>query len=130
MHDLLARKLITEADRGGLRAKTMGTVVAIIAALASIFTFLYIIFKLRQQQIMIKQLDESEKKAREVAQIKENFMANMSHEIRTPMNAILGFTNILKRKIWMKNPSITCKRYRKVARASCISSTIFLTFQK
>ncbi|MCO5291177.1 MAG: response regulator [Chitinophagaceae bacterium] len=98
LHDLLARKLITEADRGGLRAKTMGTVVAIIAALASIFTFLYIIFKLRQQQIMIKQLDESEKKAREVAQIKENFMANMSHEIRTPMNAILGFTNILKRK--------------------------------
>ncbi|MBK7099487.1 MAG: response regulator [Sphingobacteriales bacterium] len=98
MHDLLVRKLITEADRGGLRAKTMGTVVAIIAALASIFTFLYIIFKLRQQQIMIKQLDESEKKAREVAQIKENFMANMSHEIRTPMNAILGFTNILKRK--------------------------------
>lgn len=43
-------------------------------------------------------MNESEKKVKEVAQLKENFMANMSHEIRTPMNAILGFTNLLQKK--------------------------------
>ncbi len=98
IHEASARKLIEEADKNGRKAKTMGIIVALIAAAASIFTFLYITFKFREQQILIKQLDDSEKKAREAARIKENFMANMSHEIRTPMNAILGFTNILKRK--------------------------------
>lgn len=30
---------------------------------------------------------------------KDAFLANMSHELRTPLNHILGFTNILRRKI-------------------------------
>jgi len=55
-----------------------------------------IVARLRKQDHLIMQLDISEKKAKEAARIKENFMANMSHEIRTPLNAILGFTNLLK----------------------------------
>jgi CheY-like chemotaxis protein/two-component sensor histidine kinase len=47
---------------------------------------------------LIRELNASEKKVKEAAQVKQNFMANMSHEIRTPMNAILGFTNLLQRK--------------------------------
>ncbi|PWJ59232.1 PAS domain S-box-containing protein [Dyadobacter jejuensis] len=39
---------------------------------------------------------EYEKKTKEIAEAKEQFMANMSHEIRTPMNAIIGFTNLLE----------------------------------
>jgi len=58
--------------------------------------FWYIISRIRGQNLLIQQLDASEKKVREVSRIKENFMANMSHEIRTPMNAILGFTNLMK----------------------------------
>jgi CheY-like chemotaxis protein/HPt (histidine-containing phosphotransfer) domain-containing protein/two-component sensor histidine kinase len=46
---------------------------------------------------MIAALNESEKKIKEAALVKEQFLANMSHEIRTPMNAILGFTNLLKK---------------------------------
>lgn len=60
--------------------------------------FWYIINIIRKQGLLIRQLHISEKKVRESAHIKENFMANMSHEIRTPMNAILGFTNLLQQK--------------------------------
>jgi CheY-like chemotaxis protein/nitrogen-specific signal transduction histidine kinase len=59
--------------------------------------FWYILNQGKQQQKIIKLLNESEKRSKEVAGMKEQFLANMSHEIRTPMNAILGFTNLLRR---------------------------------
>jgi len=37
--------------------------------------------------------------AKQASQAKSEFLANMSHEIRTPMNAILGFTEIMERKV-------------------------------
>jgi len=46
---------------------------------------------------MIRALNESERRSKELATMQEQFLANMSHEIRTPMNSILGFTNLLKR---------------------------------
>lgn len=43
---------------------------------------------------------ETAKEAAEAANIaKSTFLANMSHEIRTPMNSIIGFTEVLNRKI-------------------------------
>lgn len=97
-HELDVKKLINEADANGQKAKTLGSIMALMAALASIFTFGYVAFKVREQQKLIGQLNASEAKAREAVRIKENFLANMSHEIRTPMNALLGFTNLLQRK--------------------------------
>jgi two-component system, NarL family, sensor histidine kinase BarA len=38
-------------------------------------------------------------KALEASQTKSQFLANMSHEIRTPLNAIIGFAEILTKKI-------------------------------
>jgi signal transduction histidine kinase len=90
--------LTLQADADGTRAKSLGTTLAILAALAAVFAFGYVSNRVRIQGILIAQLNESEKKAREAVVIKENFMANMSHEIRTPLNAILGFTNLLQRK--------------------------------
>jgi signal transduction histidine kinase len=60
--------------------------------------FWYIINTIRKQISLIQQLNISEKKVKESARLKENFIANMSHEIRTPMTAILGFTNLLQYK--------------------------------
>lgn len=76
-------------------AHTSGLILAAIAAMSCISAFWYIVNQTYQQKKLIRELDISEKKAREAAHIKENFLANMSHEIRTPLNAILGFTYLL-----------------------------------
>jgi len=90
--------LIEKADRNGQNAKTLGTIMGLIAAMASVFTFGYIAYKMREQQQLISLLKTSEQKALDAATIKEKFLANMSHEIRTPLNIILGFTQQLQKK--------------------------------
>ena len=42
---------------------------------------------------------EFARQARKASNAKSEFLANMSHEIRTPMNAILGFAEILERRL-------------------------------
>ncbi len=81
----------------GKTTRIWGLVIAIIALIAVISAFWYIVNQGRQQQKMITLLNESDKRNKEVAGLKEQFLANMSHEIRTPMNAILGFTNLVRR---------------------------------
>ena len=98
LHQGTVTALIEEADNNGKKAKTLGTIMAVIAVIASLFSFSYVAYKVRQQQHLIARLNVSEKKAKVAAQAKENFLANMSHEIRTPLNAILGFTNLLQRR--------------------------------
>ncbi|MFT3946195.1 MAG: response regulator [Agriterribacter sp.] len=98
MHQRTVTGLIEQADINGMKAKTLGTIMGAIAVLASIFIFVYVAYKVTQQQQLITRLNISEKNAKDAARTKENFLANMSHEIRTPLNAILGYTNILQRK--------------------------------
>ena len=43
--------------------------------------------------------ERSAQKAEESTKLKEAFLANMSHEIRTPMNAIIGFSDILSKRM-------------------------------
>ncbi len=89
--------LISSIESTGVRARLWTLLLAAVAAVACVLAFLYVINKGQQQQRVIAMLNESKKKIREAANIKEQFLANMSHEIRTPMNAILGFTGILKK---------------------------------
>ena len=96
--ELYLTQLAIDANQSGHRAKEWGIFLAIIAGLACMFTFWYITKKIKRQQQLYDQLNESEKKVRQAGIMKENFMANMSHEIRTPMNAILGFTNLLQKE--------------------------------
>ena len=90
-------EITSSVEASASRARLWGFGLAGIACAACIIIFFYIVNKGWQQQRMIEALNESERKIKEVAKVKEQFLANMSHEIRTPMNAILGFTNLLKK---------------------------------
>ncbi len=92
----LLDSLAVAINSSGRRAQRWNVVMVMIVVVSGAVLFWYIISWIRRQNLLIQQLDASEKKVREVSLIKENFMANMSHEIRTPMNAILGFTNLMK----------------------------------
>lgn len=91
------RGIINTNQGSGSRARLMAFMLAGLACIICISAFFHIVNRGRQQQRMISALNESEKKNKEAAKIKEQFLANMSHEIRTPMNAILGFTSLLKK---------------------------------
>ncbi len=86
---------INESSR---RARNWGIILICLILMTAGGMLWFVMTRIRQQQKLILELDRSEKKVREIAMIKENFMTNMSHEIRTPLNAILGFTNLLKAK--------------------------------
>ena len=91
-------KVTSEIDRSGKNALALGTALIIIVVICGAVLFWFIITAIRKQNLLIRQLDNSEKEVRKAAQVKEKFIANMSHEIRTPLNAIIGFTDLLKRK--------------------------------
>ncbi len=51
--------------------------------------------KIKELEVAKKQLEASEKRAREADTLKSNFLAHMSHEIRTPITAVKGFAEVL-----------------------------------
>jgi signal transduction histidine kinase/DNA-binding response OmpR family regulator len=90
-------RIIGSIEATGARARLWGVGITCIAMISLLGAFWYSTNQGRQQQKMIRALNESEKRSKDVAFMKEQFLANMSHEIRTPMNSILGFTNLLRR---------------------------------
>lgn len=95
--EMQLQNAIRSINTTGHRAKLWGFIITAMALVALIIAFLYVTNQGRQQQRMIKALNESERRTKDLAHMQEQFLANMSHEIRTPMNAILGFTSLIKR---------------------------------
>lgn len=93
----LAQK-IKYVDGSGQRVLDWNYYIVLLVLFLFTAVFLIIVNRMKKQSELIDQLNTSEKKLKEAAQIKENFLANMSHEIRTPLNAILGYTDLLQRQ--------------------------------
>src|SRR6476620_5782932 len=90
-------------NKNGSNAKSWGIILALVACLASLIAFWYLVVQGQRQQKLIRTLDTSEKNLKEASKIQEQFVANISHEIRTPMNAVLGFAGLLQKTGLDKN---------------------------
>ncbi|MFC1617441.1 sensor histidine kinase, partial [Candidatus Margulisiibacteriota bacterium] len=47
-----------------------------------------------------KQIESLSKQLLSLVKVKDEFLANMSHELRTPLNSIIGFSEVLKDKMF------------------------------
>jgi signal transduction histidine kinase len=54
----------------------------------------------RDLNVALAQLEEKGREVEAVSRHKSEFLANMSHELRTPLNAIIGFSEVLREKMF------------------------------
>lgn len=94
---VLAQK-IRSVDSNGQKVQRWNQFVAVLVILLIAGIFVIIIGRMKKQTGLIEKLNESERRLKAAALVKENFLANMSHEIRTPLNAILGYTELILKK--------------------------------
>ena len=82
---VLARGKVVERDEEGKALRVLGTHIDI-----------------EDRKVYETELLDAREQAEAANRAKSAFLANMSHEIRTPMNAVLGFSNLLAKRLTEK----------------------------
>ena len=66
-------------------------------------------FDITDQRRFEQELIEARNRAQEANVAKSMFLANMSHELRTPLNAIIGFSQVIRDRMFEASPQKTAE---------------------
>jgi PAS domain S-box-containing protein len=66
-------------------------------------------FDITDQRRFEQELIEARNRAQEANVAKSMFLANMSHELRTPLNAIIGFSQVIRDRMFEATPAKTAE---------------------
>ena len=66
-------------------------------------------FDITDQRRFEQELIEARNRAQEANVAKSMFLANMSHELRTPLNAIIGFSQVIRDRMFEASPAKTAE---------------------
>jgi PAS domain S-box-containing protein len=66
-------------------------------------------FDITDQRRFEQELIEARNRAQEANVAKSMFLANMSHELRTPLNAIIGFSQVIRDRMFEASPKKTAE---------------------
>ncbi|WP_169543614.1 ATP-binding protein [Sneathiella aquimaris] len=76
------------------------TIVPVLDQDGKIARFVSMRTDITEDQLSQQQLRHANLRAKEANQAKLMFLASMSHELRTPLNAIIGFSDMMRKRIW------------------------------